>query len=271
MHKRPTQNPMCPSRGRHNTMRTTQNHLFMGSKQRAIVRLDRDFAHVFERLSHLCSRLFFRRLDHYAFILCYPDALAEKAGIKIVDYLAIFGFKLVEVKAVSLTRRQLWRLRLYEPRRHGKAEIRAREFIETASPSLCLIFRNPVKNRSRSASRRISELKGSTTPGLRDNSQLRSLLKVSSPYNKLLHTADSTGDFLRELTVLLGRREAFATLQRCLEYDQSACWRGHVHDPLSHKIEKHQSFVATSSGLLRLITQLTAFPETPQIVPPVAL
>jgi hypothetical protein len=98
---------------------------------------------------------------------------------------------------------------------------------------------------------KLSYMKGSTDPELRNDSQLRSLLKVTSPLTKLIHTLDSTGDFLREVTVLLGRRQSFAMLKKCLRFKALSYWE-------SGRVTGHLFLRKRSFGVARSLTMDTS-------------
>jgi len=222
--------------------------MWKGSKQRLSSRSDKNLRRMIGSLLRrgLGSRL--PRLDHYALILCYPDAIATNSVVPTISFLKQIDFQVMAVKAVQLTSYQLRHLRLHEQRMPHLEESQLRRKIETGSTSLCLILYWPRKSCKHSASSKLAELKGSTHPALRQPTQLRSVLRVTSPLFKLIHSPDSSGDFVREIALLFGYRNALAILESCLRL-HGAVRRLSSTTPYRHALCKCERSASSNTGL----------------------
>jgi hypothetical protein len=119
-------------------MRPKKDLLFRGSKQWQWYALTQIFLASFQAHPRCNQSLDLRQLDDYALVLCYPDALANNAVVKVVNYLRASGLHLFAFKLTTLTPTKLWRLRRYEARRRQRYETQIRDSIELHSVSICL-------------------------------------------------------------------------------------------------------------------------------------
>lgn len=146
-------------------------------------------------------------LQRAALLMLKPDAVASRRIEAILDFAAAHDFEPVWASPVRLDRhsiRELWR---YDWHVYPVDRLRFCDFWYPAAPVLVFALRDTTPHLTRSASERLSELKGSSLPGDRPAGSLRSVLRSPNQVLNFVHVADEPMDLIREAGILLDRPE----------------------------------------------------------------
>jgi nucleoside diphosphate kinase len=139
----------------------------------------------------------------HALLLLKPDAVAARALLPAIDWLADNGFRIVADAPVRLTRhmaRALWYFSwdVATPYRRWLADL----MLPTTDSLMLLVRADPARHGATGpASVLLTAAKGPTNPDARSPGQLRYLLGRYCYLLNLAHTADEPADVLRELGV----------------------------------------------------------------------
>ncbi|GAB1516603.1 hypothetical protein [Actinophytocola sp. KF-1] len=150
------------------------------------------------------GREFHEAMAELTFLLVQPDAIARRLVGQCTGFLAEHGF--VPVLAVPLTltvpmARLLWRFQ-FNAKTDGSRALG--ELVYCRGPSLLLALRDSAERDDRSASTRLTELKGYSDPRKRRGGDLRSALGTPNRILRCVHSPDEPLDVLRETAVLVG-------------------------------------------------------------------
>jgi nucleoside diphosphate kinase len=143
-----------------------------------------------------------------ALLVFTPDAVVSgqvAAGVRLLD---AAGFQPIAADLVRIDRlrcREIWRreLGLMEPETLDRLAVCDLLFPYTDSIAVLLRDERPVADLP--ASRRLSRLKGSGEPSLREPGTLRRALYSPNNVYRLVHASDGPDELVRELGILFGR------------------------------------------------------------------
>jgi hypothetical protein len=145
------------------------------------------------------------RIKEMALLAFKPDAVVGRRMSATLGHLCERGFRAIASAPFLFNRhsmRELWR---YDWTVYPVDRLAFSTWWYLAAPSLLVIAHDDAPEPGLSASERLSRFKGSAFPGLRTADSLRSLLVPSNRVLNFVHVAESGGDLVRELGVLLPR------------------------------------------------------------------
>ncbi|MEU6718629.1 nucleoside-diphosphate kinase [Nonomuraea sp. NPDC046802] len=135
-------------------------------------------------------------------LLIQPDAIARRQVEQCISYVHEHGFTPILAEPLTLTvdmARQLWRFQ-FNAKTDGSRVIG--ESVYCRSPSLMLALKDTRPTGTLPASRRMTMLKGSSTPHKRKGDNLRSALGAANRIFRCVHSPDEPLDVLRETAIL---------------------------------------------------------------------
>jgi hypothetical protein len=137
---------------------------------------------------------------HALFVL-KPEAIAGRAGTRILDAVAAEGFRPVAVRTIDVDRHVMRAMWLYKLNVATLERIRIQEILQTSCPNLGVIVLDETWDGTMPAAVRLTAFKGPSKVDERRPDHLRSELGVQNRLLSFLHTTDDPADLVRELGI----------------------------------------------------------------------
>ena len=142
-----------------------------------------------------------------------PEAIAARRVRPTLDHLRAHGFQALAAVAFRFNRhsmREVWR---YDWTVYPNSRLSFSTTWYEAAETVLILFKDKALEAGRSASLRLASLKGSAIAAERAADSLRTVLDPPNQVLNFVHVADTPGEIVRELGILLDRDERTALLE----------------------------------------------------------
>ena len=156
-------------------------------------------------------------LQRHAIALMKPEAWLEQLFPRVEHFLARNGFQIVELFRTELSpvvSREIWR---YSWNVGPVERVEVSELILGLGPTYGLLLRDTRPSDEIASAVRLARLKGPALPERQGPGHLRYELGAPNRIVSYVHIPDEPADIIRDLSLLLGRREMLRVLSRTLE------------------------------------------------------
>jgi nucleoside diphosphate kinase len=155
-------------------------------------------------------------LRRTALLLFTPDAVVSRQVAAGVRLLGEAGFRPVAATLVRIDRlscREIWRRELSPPDPQTLDRLAVCDLLFPYTDSVAVLLRDEHAEPELSATTRLSRLKGSGEPALREPGTLRRRLHSPNNVFRLVHASDGPDELVRELGILFDKRRRLALLR----------------------------------------------------------